>query len=74
MKPTGILAPHLFTEMRIYSHYAWVSTGYFRGEWEPSVSWYALDNANVQIWTPGLTYYYSDSWKICAEGQFLYRL
>ena len=53
-----------------YSHYAWISTGYFRGEWEPSVSWYALDNANVQIWTPGLTYYYSDSWKFALKANF----
>ena len=50
------------------NYYAYVSTGYFRGEWEPSIAWYALDDANVQIWTPGLTYYRSDTWKYALKA------
>jgi len=50
------------------NYYGWISTGYFRGEWEPSVSWYALDDANVQIWTPGLTYYHSSTWKYALKA------
>jgi hypothetical protein len=50
------------------NYYAWVSTGFFRGEWEPSIAWYALDDANVQIWTPGLTYYHSDTWKYALKA------
>ena len=53
-----------------FSHYAWISTGYFRGEWEPSISWYTLDNVNVQIWTPGLTYYHSDTWQLALKANF----
>ena len=52
------------------NYYAYVSTGYFRAEWEPSISWYALDDANVNIWTPGLTYYHSTSWKYALKANF----
>ncbi len=51
-----------------WNFYAYVSTGYFRGEWEPSFAWYALDDANVQILTPGLTYYYSDTWQFALKA------
>lgn len=53
-----------------WNHYAFLSTGYFRGELEPSISWYALDNANAQIWTPGLTYYFSDTWQFALKANF----
>jgi hypothetical protein len=53
-----------------WSFYAFVSTGYFRGELEPSLAWYALDNSNVQIITPGLTYYFSDTWQFALKANF----
>jgi hypothetical protein len=48
--------------------YAFLSTGYLRGELEPSISWYALDTAGAQIWTPALTYYLSDTWQFALKA------
>ena len=51
-----------------WNFYAFLSTGYLRGELEPSISWYALDDAGAQIWTPALTYYFSDTWQFALKA------
>jgi len=64
------LSPGSVYRDKFWSYYAWVSTGYFRAQLEPVITWYALDNANVQLWTPGINYYYSDTWKFALKANF----
>jgi hypothetical protein len=64
------LSPGSIYRGSFWNYSFWFTTGYFRGEWAPAIWWYAFDDANVQRWTPSLTYYHSDTWKFVLMAHF----
>jgi hypothetical protein len=68
--PTWDISTSSIYQKNYFNLYAFLSTGYLRGELEPSLSWYALDDAGAQIWTPALTYYFSDTWQFAIKANF----